>query len=219
MPLNLTIEYLAHACFAFSNAKGSWTILTDPYSNELGYQEAYPKADYTLVSVQDGAHNNLSMVSGPTQKIAGGSVKSFHQGSIRPHLGPKTESSGYANFFTLEFEEKRLLFIAQAQPTPEQLEQLAKEQWDFLLISVGGKPGLNPKQAISLITKLAPKWSIPMMYKTPFLHQDKFLELLRLDSFLQQNPYPVVRPRDFRLESEKLPTTESPQILILDHKY
>jgi L-ascorbate metabolism protein UlaG (beta-lactamase superfamily) len=64
---------------------------------------------------------------------------------------------------------------------------------------VGAGPTIGPEQAAAVVERLAPRWVVPMHYRTPrvgFLEPaDGFLELM---------------PRVERLESPRFETTELP---------
>ena len=164
----MKIEYLGHACFAFTNAQGV-KIVTDPYTG-VGYE--LPKdlrADILTVSHSHFDHNYTAGVKGvqaifdtPKTENALGvtitGIASYHdeeQGALR----------GNNIVFIIQTDGLRICHLGDlGERYSLSLAQKIGEV-DILLVPVGGRYTIDGAQAKEFVEKLAPKLAIPMHYR------------------------------------------------------
>jgi L-ascorbate metabolism protein UlaG (beta-lactamase superfamily) len=92
--------------------------------------------------------------------------------------------------------------FGQAELRPEQAEALG--ELDMVFLPVGGGPTIDARQAAAIVERLAPRWVVPMHYRTPKIG---FLETA--DEFLGLMPR-VERLTEPRFDTGDLPDGDDP---------
>jgi len=163
------IAWLGHSCFRI---KGSQvTIITDPYSPDIGYSLGKLTAGIVTVSHQHPSHNYVQAVSGEPKTVTGPGeyeiggvliigVTTFHddeKGSIR----------GKNTAYLMEIDGVSVCHLGDLGHvlTTEQAEEIGHV--DVLLLPVGGVSTIDAAEAAEVIRQLEPQVVIPMHYKTP----------------------------------------------------
>jgi len=210
----MEITWLGHSCFKLRGKQA--TVITDPYSPNLGYSLGKQTASIVTVSHQhpghsftDGIGGNPRLVTGPGEYeisnvlIIG--VPTFHdkdRGSTR----------GKNTVYLIEIDEVSICHLGDLGHilTNEQVEELGNV--DVLLLPVGGVSTINATVATEVVRQLEPKTVIPMHYKTPAVN----LELEPVDRFLKEiGAHDICSQAKLTLTKSSLPI--STQVVLLDY--
>ena len=192
----MRVDWYGQAAFRLSGAEG--TVFIDPFGDvsalsSRGMQFDYPAiegvdADLLLVTHEHIDHNGVEVVDGnPTilRSTAGRlespvgeivAIASEHDESAGTERGPNT-------IFVFTLDGVRVAHFGDFGQTSLRDEQAeAVGQVDLLFLPVGDGPTIGAEQAAAIVNRLAPKWVVPMHYRTPrigFLEtEDAFLEKL-----------------------------------------
>jgi len=171
----MKIQYIGHSCFLLVTDCGT-RILTDPYSEEIGYPMPNISADAVCVSHDHYDHCNVSAVS------AGRIIKTegtFRIGDAeitaarRFHDEVQGKKRGATLIFTVRCEGMTLCHLGDIG---EPLAALTRSGFsltcDVMLIPVGGTYTLDAREAERYVRYFDPKIVIPMHYKTDDLRLD-----------------------------------------------
>ncbi len=180
----MEITWLGHSCFRIKGRQT--TVITDPYSPNLGYSLGKPTADIVTVSHQHEGHSyiqgvdgNLRVVSGPGEYEIGGvliiGIATFHDDARGARRGKNT-------VYLMEIDEVSVCHLGDLGHTltVEQVEELGDV--DVLLLPVGGVSTINAPTAAEVVRQLEPKVVVPMHYHTEALKR----ELEPVDRFLKE---------------------------------
>ena len=180
----MEINWLGHSCFRLKGSHA--TIITDPYSPEIGYTMGKVTADIVTVSHQHPGHNCTTAINGDFKVLSGpgdyevsgvliDGMPSFHDDS-------KGTARGKNTIFTFEIDELTVCHLGDlGHPlSTGQVEDM--ETIDVLLVPVGGISTIDGAQAAELVRLIEPKIVIPMHYKTDAISR----ELAPVDKFLNE---------------------------------
>jgi L-ascorbate metabolism protein UlaG (beta-lactamase superfamily) len=170
----MEISWLGHSCFKLKDKQA--TVITDPYSPDLGYSLDKPTANIVTVSHQhpghaytEGVGANPKAVTGSGEYEIGGvliiGIDTFHdedRGKIR----------GKNTVYLVEMDEIAICHLGDLGHvlTNKQVEKLGTV--DVLLLPVGGVSTINAPIAAEIVRQLEPKVVIPMHYKTEVLKRE-----------------------------------------------
>jgi L-ascorbate metabolism protein UlaG (beta-lactamase superfamily) len=193
----MRVDWYGQAAFRLSGAEG--TVFIDPFGDvsalaSRGMRFDYPAiegvdADLLLVTHEHLDHNGVEVVDGnPTilRSTAGRlespvgeivAIASEHDESAGTERGPNT-------IFVFTLDGVRVAHFGDFGQTSLRDEQAeAVGQVDLLFLPVGDGPTIGAEQAAAIVNRLAPKWVVPMHYRTPRVG---FLETA--DAFLEKLP-------------------------------
>jgi L-ascorbate metabolism protein UlaG (beta-lactamase superfamily) len=167
----MEISWLGHSCFRIRGSQA--TVITDPYSPDVGYSLGKPKARIVTVSHQHPGHSYVQGVGGDPRPITGPGeyeisgiliigIATFHDAENGSQRGKNT-------VYLMEIDEVSLCHLGDLghMLTAEQMEELGNV--DILLAPVGGVSTIDAPVAAELARQLEPKVVIPMHYKTEAL--------------------------------------------------
>jgi L-ascorbate metabolism protein UlaG (beta-lactamase superfamily) len=167
----MEISWLGHSCFRIRGSQA--TVITDPYSPDVGYSLGKPKARIVTVSHQHPGHSYVQGVGGDPRPITGPGeyeisgiliigIATFHDAEDGSQRGKNT-------VYLMEMDEVSLCHLGDLghMLTAEQMEELGNV--DILLMPVGGVSTIDAPIAAELARQLEPKVVIPMHYKTEAL--------------------------------------------------
>jgi L-ascorbate metabolism protein UlaG (beta-lactamase superfamily) len=167
----MEISWLGHSCFRIRGSQA--TVITDPYSPDVGYSLGKPKARIVTVSHQHPGHSYIQGVGGGPRPITGPGeyeisgiliigIATFHDAENGSQRGKNT-------VYLIEIDEVSLCHLGDLghMLTAEQMEELGNV--DILLTPVGGVSTIDAPVAAELARQLEPKVVIPMHYKTEAL--------------------------------------------------
>jgi L-ascorbate metabolism protein UlaG (beta-lactamase superfamily) len=193
----MQVEWYGHSAFRLSTAEV--TVAIDPFGDvsgltSRGIQFEYPAIDglaaqLLLVTHEHADHNGVEVVGGdpvilrsttgrlpsPIGEVT--AVASEHDEAAGTERGPNT-------IFVFELDDLRVChFVDFGQGALRDEQAQAIGRLDLLFAPVGAGPTIGAQQAAEIVDRLAPRWVVPMHYRTPrvgFLEPpEPFLELLR----------------------------------------
>jgi L-ascorbate metabolism protein UlaG (beta-lactamase superfamily) len=211
----MDITWLGHSCFKL---KGSHvTVITDPYSPEIGYSLGKNTARIVTVSHQHPGHSYAQGIGGepkvverPGEYEIGGvliiGIATFHDRE-------KGEKRGKNTVYLLEIDEITICHLGDLGHVlnGEQVEEI--DDVDVLLLPVGGLSTINAATAAEVVRLIEPKVVIPMHYQTPAL---KKMELDPVGKFLKEIGAKQVEPLPkLTVSKSSLPLTT--QVVLLNY--
>jgi L-ascorbate metabolism protein UlaG (beta-lactamase superfamily) len=210
----MEISWLGHSCFKLKGRKA--TVITDPYSPDLGYSLGKPIANIVTVSHQhpghsytEGVGNNPRAITGPGEYEISDSliigIATFHdedRGKIR----------GKNTVYLIEMDEISICHLGDLGHvlTNKQVEELGNV--DVLLLPVGGVSTINATPATEIVRQLEPKVVLPMHYKTEALKR----ELEPVAKFLKEIGVHDITPQA-KLSFTKSNLPQSSQVFLLEY--
>ncbi len=218
----MRVDWYGQAAFRLSGAEG--TVFIDPFGDvsaltSRGMQFDYPAiegvdADLLLVTHEHLDHNGVEVVDGnPTilRSTAGRlespvgeivAIASEHDESAGTERGPNT-------IFVFTLDGVRVAHFGDFGQTSLRDEQAeAVGQVDLLFLPVGDGPTIGAEQAAAIVNRLAPKWVVPMHYRTPRIG---FLETA--DAFLEKLPS-VDRLSETGFDTDSLAADGGPRAVV-----
>jgi L-ascorbate metabolism protein UlaG (beta-lactamase superfamily) len=218
----MRVDWYGQAAFRLSGAEG--TVFIDPFGDvsaltSRGMHFDYPAiegvdADLLLVTHEHLDHNGVEVVDGnPTilRSTAGRhespvgeivAIASEHDESAGTERGPNT-------IFVFTLDGVRVAHFGDFGQTSLRDEQAeAVGQVDLLFLPVGDGPTIGAEQAAAIVNRLAPKWVVPMHYRTPRVG---FLETA--DAFLEKLPS-VDRLSETGFDTDSLAAVGGPRAVV-----
>ncbi len=210
----MEINWLGHSCFRIKGSKV--TVVTDPYSPDLGYSLGKPAADIVTVSHQHPAHSYLKGVSGGPRPITGPGEYEISDvliiGLATFHDEERGKQRGKNTVYLIEIDEVSLCHLGDLGHVLTTEEVAEIDNVDVLFVPVGGVSTINAQMAAEVVRQLEPKVVIPMHYKTGALKR----ELEPVDGFLKEMGVKEVASRPkLSLTKSNLPL--SMQVVLLDY--
>jgi len=210
----MEISWLGHSCFRIKGRQA--TVITDPYSPELGYSLGKPTAQIVTVSHQHPGHSYVQGVGGEPRPVLGPGeyeisgvliigVATFHDADSGSKRGKNT-------VYLMEVDEVSVCHLGDLGHvlTDEQAEQL--DNVDVLLLPVGGVTTINASVAAEVVRQLEPKAVVPMHYKTEVLKR----ELAPVERFLKEMGLKEINSQP-KLSFTKASLPVSTQVFLLDY--
>jgi L-ascorbate metabolism protein UlaG (beta-lactamase superfamily) len=219
----MQVEWYGQSAFRLSSA--DTTVAIDPFGDmsalagSRGMQFDYPlikgvEAQLLLVTHEHIDHNGVEAIGGdPTilRSTAGKlespigeivAIASEHDEAAGTQRGPNT-------IFVFELDGVRVAHFGdfgQSELRPEQAAAIGEV--DLLILPVGGGPTIGAEGAAAIIERLAPRWVVPMHYRTPRIG---FLETA--DAFLERHAT-VHRLDGATFDTGELPAAEGPLVVV-----
>jgi L-ascorbate metabolism protein UlaG (beta-lactamase superfamily) len=220
----MQVRWYGQSAFALT---GTGTrVFVDPFGDmsalaARGWQFEYPaiegtEADLLLVTHEHRDHNAVEVIGGDPRVIRSTAgtidtpagelvaVASEHDPVAGTRRGPNT-------IFVLTLGGVRFAHLGdfgQAGLRDEQAEAIGFI--DLLFIPVGGGPTLDGSQAREVVDRLAPRWVVPMHYRTeraPFLEEPA-------DPFLATFGDAVQRFATPEFDTDELPAGDGPLAVV-----
>jgi L-ascorbate metabolism protein UlaG (beta-lactamase superfamily) len=212
----MEITWLGHSCFKIKGSQA--TVITDPYSPELGYKLGRFNARIVTVSHEHPGHCYVQGIGGQPRVVKGPGeyeisgvliigIATFHDGEGGKKRGKNT-------VYLMEIDEVSVCHLGDLGHVlnPEQVEEI--DNVDVLLLPVGGVSTINASKAAEVVRQLEPKAVIPMHYKTPALKR----ELEPVEQFLKEIGAKQVEPLP-KLSITKSNLPPSTQVFLLDYPH
>ena len=218
----MRVDWYGQAAFRLSGAEG--TVFIDPFGDvsaltSRGMQFDYPAiegvdADLLLVTHEHLDHNGVEVVDGnPTILRATAGRLESPVGEIVAIASEHDESAGIERgpntIFVFTLDGVRVAHFGDFGQTSLRDEQAeAVGQVDLLFLPVGDGPTIGAEQAAAIVNRLAPKWVVPMHYRTPRVG---FLETA--DAFLEKLPS-VDRLSETGFDTDSLAADGGPRAVV-----
>lgn len=165
----MEISWLGHSCFQLRGK--NVTLITDPFSPQLGHSLGKISAPIVTISHNHPGHNNVGGVDGEPRIVRGPGeyeisdvlitgVASYHDNKHGQELGRNT-------IYIIHMDDLVICHLGDLGHVlqEEQLEEVADA--DMLLVPIGGQHTINAAQAAEVISQVEPHIVIPMHYSPP----------------------------------------------------
>jgi L-ascorbate metabolism protein UlaG (beta-lactamase superfamily) len=218
----MRVEWYGQSAFHLSAPEAS--VFIDPFGDlsglsGRGIQFEYPpimgvQADLLLVTHEHGDHNGVEAIGGDPavlRSTAGRlespigevlAVASEHDAQAGTARGPNT-------IFAFVLDGLRVCHFGDfGQSALRDAQAAAIGSVDLLILPVGGGPTIGAEGAAAIMQRLAPRWMLPMHYRTPRIG---FLETA--EDFLERSPH-VHRLDGPAFETGELPDAEGPLVVV-----
>ncbi len=211
----MKIQYLGHSSFKLTESTGT-TIVTDPYSPEIGFRMPSVSADAVTVSHHHFDHDNVSAVGGNPRIIDSeasyelpgveiNAVKSFHD-----NVRGKKRGENVIFKFRMDGIDVCHLGDLGESCTAELLELILPV--DVLLIPVGGNYTIDAETAKEYVDRLMPEIVIPMHYRS----KDCRIDIEKVDEFVDLFDDEVVEESESsEIELSRSDLTGDTRIIVL----
>ena len=165
----MEISWLGHSCFQLRGK--NVTLITDPFSPQLGHSLGKISAPIVTISHNHPGHNYAGGVEGEPRIVRGPGeyeisdvlitgVASYHDNKHGQELGRNT-------IYVIHMDDLIVCHLGDLGHIlqEEQLEEVADA--DMLLVPIGGQHIINAAQAAEVISQVEPHIVIPMHYSPP----------------------------------------------------
>lgn len=191
-------------------------MVTDPFSDDLGYTRPRIRADVVTISHEHVGHSNrVGFRGGPKFFDGPGEyeVKGvFVSGIATYHDGRRGSVRGRNTVFVYEFDSMTVCHLGDLGHVPAQEEVEALGDVDVLLVPVGGLHTIDASRAAEVISLIEPGLVIPMHYKTPV----EEARLQAVDKFLKEMGMTSLPPQpELKVTRSSLP--QETQVVLLDY--
>lgn len=202
----MQITWLGHACFLIETL--SKTIITDPFSEEVGYTIYNKEVDFATISHDHYDHNAVHTLKGKPKII--NNLQEYHidgisfKGISSYHDKEKGAQRGFNIIHKISAEGINVAHLGDLGHLldKEHVEALGKV--NILLVPVGGIFTIDAQEALRIVDQLQPSITIPMHYKTPHLS----FQLAPVEDFIShceivtKKPYLKVDKADLELDKK-----------------
>lgn len=211
---NMEITWLGHSCFKLKDKQA--TLITDPFSPDIGYSLDKQVASVVTVSHQHPGHCFVEGITGSPKMVSGPGEYEISNmliiGVSTFHDNEKGAIRGKNTVYLIELNELSICHLGDLGHvlSDEQVEELGNV--DVLLLPVGGVSTINAPVSTEIVRQLEPKIVIPMHYKTPAIKS----QLDPVDRFLKEIGIHDIKPQaKFSVTKTNLPL--SMQVIQLEY--
>ncbi|HXB65700.1 MAG TPA: MBL fold metallo-hydrolase [Solirubrobacteraceae bacterium] len=221
----MRVEWYGQSAFHLSTPENS--VFIDPFADLATamaaagrqIQFAYPaiadvSADLLLVTHEHADHNAVEAIGGePAVLRSTAGQLASPVGEVTAVASEHDEQAGTARgpntIFVFTLDGARVCHFGdfgQSALRPEQAEAIGAV--DMLILPVGGGPTIGAEGAAAIVARLAPRWVVPMHYRTPRIG---FLETA--DAFLERSAH-VHRCDTPAFDTGQLPVVDGPLVVV-----
>lgn len=202
LDMDVEISWYGQTCFRL-DGQGSISIVTDPYSPELGFALPPLQADIVTVSHHDGSCQCLEAVQGPFKLLDGPGeyeISGVFITGVSTFADDKQgRAHGLNTVFAFDFGGTTICHLGRLGHVPTQSQVKNLGSVDVLLVPVGGGGSLTATQASEAISLLEPEIVIPMRYQIPGVSEsldsvDTFLKEMGMEKAARQTTLQVSEP-------------------------
>src|SRR6266513_3948440 len=162
----MEILWLGHSCFQLRGK--NVTLITDPFSPQLGYSLGKINAPIVTISHNHHGHNYVQGVGGNPRVVRGPGEYEISDvlitGVASYHDNKRGQERGRNTIYVIHMDDLIICHLGDLGHIlqEEQLEEVADA--DVLLIPIGGQNTINASQAAEVISQVEPRIIIPMHY-------------------------------------------------------
>jgi L-ascorbate metabolism protein UlaG (beta-lactamase superfamily) len=210
----MEINWLGHSCFRMKGRQA--TVISDPYSPDLGYSLGKTTANIVTVSHEHPGHSYVQGVGGEPRLVRGPGEYEISGvliiGIATFHDADRGTKKGKNTVYLMEIDEVSVCHLGDLGHVldDEQVEQL--DNVNVLLLPVGGVSTISAATAVEVVRQLEPNVVVPMHYKTAALNR----ELAPVDRFLKEMGLKDVTSQP-KLSLTKASLPASTQVFLLDY--
>ena len=163
----MEISWLGHSCFQLRGKNA--TLITDPFSPQLGLSLGKISAPIVTISHDHSGHNFAAGVSGNPRVVRGPGEYEISDVLITGVASYHDTNRGHARrrntIYVIHMDDLIICHLGDLGHIlqEEQLEEVADA--DILLIPIGGQNTINAAQAAEVISQVEPRIIIPMHYR------------------------------------------------------
>ncbi len=165
----MEISWLGHSCFLLRGK--NVTLITDPFSPQLGHSLGKINAPIVTISHNHPGHNYAEGVGGNPYVVRGPGEYEISDvlitGVASYHDNKRGQERGRNTIYVIHMDDLIICHLGDLGHIlqEEQLEEVADA--DVLLIPIGGQNTINASQAAEVISQVEPHIIIPMDYQLP----------------------------------------------------
>ena len=163
----MEIDWFGHACFRLRGREG--TLVTDPYSKEIGLSFPRPRGDVVTISHHHPGHAYADGVKGEPRVLDGPGeyeVKNiFVTGIQTAHDKRGGRDRGTNIVYSIEMDGLTICHLGDLGHVPTQPQAEAFGDVNILLVPVGGVSTIGGVEAAEIVALLEPQVVIPMHYQ------------------------------------------------------
>lgn len=211
----MKIKWLGHAMFEIFDDDSQTKVITDPYSEDVGYPVAKRTADVVTISHHHFDHDNLQSVEAElyldaevNQEFRGLQISSFRTYHDEAHGSKRGTNLIFK--FSGSAKVAHLGDYGEPKPRKEVIDFLADAE--AILLPVGGVYTIGPEEAAELVRMLKPSIVVPMHFKTQHLR----FELEGVERFLEAAGLPFEKKSELIVEREA--SKGETRIVVLDYE-
>ncbi len=218
----MRVDWYGQAAFHLTGREGS--VFLDPIGDTSGLAARgitfdYPapdgvSADLVLITHEHADHNGAEAIGGdpavlrstagrlpsPLGEVV--AIASEHDEAAGTERGPNT-------IFVFGIDGLRIAHFGDfGQRSLRDEQAAALGEVDLVFLPVGAGPTIGAEQAAAIVERLAPRWVVPMHYRT---HRISFLE--PADAFLHAMPH-VHLLEQAGFDTESLPDDDRPLVVV-----
>jgi L-ascorbate metabolism protein UlaG (beta-lactamase superfamily) len=210
----MEIAWLGHSCFQLRGK--NVTLITDPFSPQLGYSLGKISAPIVTISHNHPGHNYVTGVGGNPRIVSGPGeyeisdvlitgVASYHDNKRGQELGRNT-------IYIIHIDDLVVCHLGDLGHIlqEEQLEEVADA--DILLIPIGGQHTITATEAAEVISQVEPHIIIPMHYRPSISDAPN-----PLDKFCREMGIEAINPQP-KLSITRSTLPAEPQVVILSSR-
>ncbi len=211
----MEIDWFGHACFRLRGKEG--TVITDPYSKEIGLSFARPRGDIVTVSHAHPGHAFAQGVKGDPKVITGPGeyeIKNvFITGVRTAHDKKNGKERGANTVYIFDLDGLTICHLGDLGHVPTQPQAEAFGNVNVLLIPVGGVATIGATEAAEIVSLLEPQIVIPMH----FFHAELAFKLDPVAKFFKEMGLKTVDAvPSLKITKDSLPSET--QIVLLEAK-
>jgi len=212
----MDITWQGHSCFRIKG-KGA-TLLTDPYSESIGYSLGNPEANIVISSHPHPGHGFTLGVGGEPKIVRGPGEYEisgvFITGIATFHDAEKGQERGTNTVYVIEMEDMKLCHLGDLGH-PLSTEQVAEiGSVELLMVPVGGFSTIDAVTAAETVRLLQPGIVIPMHFQTEAVR----FQLAPVERFLREMGINAGLGAQSRLSINRAGLSEETQVVLLDYQ-
>jgi L-ascorbate metabolism protein UlaG (beta-lactamase superfamily) len=209
------IDWFGHACFRLKSRDA--TVITDPYSKEIGLSLPRPRGDIVTISHAHPGHSYAKGIKGEPHVLDGPGeyeIKNvFITGIATAHDKKGGKDRGANTVYVVEMDGLTICHLGDLGHVPTQPQTEAIGDVDILLLPIGGVSTIGASDAAEIVSMIEPHVVIPMHYS----NEDLKFKLESPAKFFKEMGLKAPKPVE-SLKATKDSLPKEPQVMLLQPK-